>query len=73
MNDDQILLNILFDIRMALGVGEKPMLSELADEVKKLKVRHDCAMKTLRQIAARDRKTVEQRLASTCVSFLDNV
>lgn len=73
MDEEFTLLNALCDIRKALQVGEKPMLADLAGEVAKLKTRHDCAMKVLRQISDRKRKTTEQRLASSCVSFLENL
>lgn len=63
-------------------LAECGMLSELSPTtepgtapaptfLKRLSAEHEAAMRTLRLIADRKRRTQEQRLASACVQFLD--
>lgn len=42
-------------------------------ELEQLKASHAVAMDILNKIAAMPRKTKEQRLASSCVTFLDSL
>ena len=46
---------------------------ELQVEMQRIVTEHETAMTTLRQIAARSRKTREQRLAHATVTFLDSL
>lgn len=45
-------LKVIAEIREALGVGEKPMLSELPKIIRDLKVKHDRNEATLSAVSA---------------------
>ena len=65
--------NILKEWRRG-GCGEYVDQSQLGlaiDFAVQTLAKHDTAMSVLKQIAERKRRTQEQRLASSCVVFLD--
>ena len=70
MNDK--LLEIA-KIREVTELGNKPMLCELAEEIRKIMLKRNIAMECLEQIATMPRKTRERNLANAALKFIANL
>ena len=73
MTDENYLLLEIAKIREVTGLGNKPMLCELGEEIRKIMLKQNIAMECLEQIATMPRKTRERNLANAALKFIANL
>ena len=73
MRDENYLLLEIAKIREVTELGNKPMLCELAEEIRKIMLKRNIAMECLEQIATMPRKTRERNLANAALKFIGSL